>query len=115
MSVQVAGGYGNITYQWQSSTTGISASFTDIFGATASNFTPSSATVGTTWYRVLINADGVGCDDILSDIASAQINPDIAISLQPVGFNRLCGCNWYFISSGTVRNRCIELSMAVEQ
>jgi hypothetical protein len=89
MSVQVAGGYGAITYQWQSSQTGTSASFTDISGATSSTFTPSSAAVGTTWYRVLINANGVGCDNIMSDTASATINPDIAISLQPVGFT---GC-----------------------
>ena len=41
MSVTVSGGSGTIGYQWQSSTTGTSVSFTDIVGATASTYTPS--------------------------------------------------------------------------
>ncbi|MEO7905811.1 MAG: hypothetical protein ABIT06_02450, partial [Saprospiraceae bacterium] len=89
LNVLVNGGYGTITYQWQSSVTGISESFTDISGATSSVYTPPSTTSGTTWYRVLINADGVGCDDILSNVASAVINPDISFAEQPVGFT---GC-----------------------
>ena len=71
MSVTVSGGSGTIGYQWQSSTTGTPLSFTDIVGATASTYIPSSATAGTTYYRVMISAAGSGCGSIVSDTSNA--------------------------------------------
>ncbi len=91
MNVQVNGGLGNLGYQWQSSNTGLSASFADISGANSASFIPPSLVPGTTWYRVIISADGVGCDNIISDTARAVISPDIQITAQPIGFEGCVG------------------------
>ena len=91
MSVTVSGGSGTIGYQWQSSTTGTPASFTDIVGATASTYTPSSAVAGTTYYRVVISAAGSGCGSIVSDTANAVITPDLLVTVEPTNVNECVG------------------------
>ena len=91
MSVTVSGGSGTIGYQWQSSTTGTPASFTDIIGATASTYTPSSAVAGTTYYRVVISATGSGCGSIVSDTANAVITPDLLVTAEPTNINECVG------------------------
>ena len=62
MSVSITGGSGTIAYQWQSSTTGVSASFVNVGGATASSYQPPSSTAGITWYRVIILANSYVSD-----------------------------------------------------
>ena len=91
MSVTVSGGSGTIGYQWQSSTTGTSVSFTDIVGATASTYTPSSAAAGTTYYRVVISATGNGCGSIVSDTSNAVITPDLLVTAEPTNVNECVG------------------------
>ena len=92
MSVVVTGGAGTITYQWQQSPTG-TGSWTDATGAgaTTSTYTPSSAAAGTTYYRVLVNASGSGCDQVISNNATAIITPDVSITSQPTGFEECQG------------------------
>jgi hypothetical protein len=84
MTVAVSGGSGTISYQWQQSPTG-SGSWTDATGAgsTTSTFTPPSTVAGTTYYRVLINASNAGCDQAISNNATAVISPDLTITTQP--------------------------------
>ncbi|MGB4848977.1 MAG: hypothetical protein WBP41_13725, partial [Saprospiraceae bacterium] len=86
MLVTVSGGSGAISYQWQSSTDGIGgwANATGL-GATTNTYTPSSASAGTTYYRVLVNAANNGCDQAVSNNGIAIIAPDISISAQPQG------------------------------
>ena len=48
--ITAGSGAGNVTYQWQSNTTGCEGSFVDIVGATSATYDPSVATV-TTYYR----------------------------------------------------------------
>lgn len=56
-SATPASGSGQITYQWQSNTTGCSGAFTDIAGATAANYDPPAGLTQTTYYRrVAINS-----------------------------------------------------------
>jgi hypothetical protein len=57
MTVVVSGGSGTTSYQWQSSSDGSSgwANATGT-GSTSATFTPPSTVAGTTYYRVLINA-----------------------------------------------------------
>ena len=82
LSVTVSGGTGTITYQWQSSATS-GGTYVDISGATSSTYTPQSVTAATTFYRVVVNASGVGCDPITSTPAQVIIVPDLTISTQP--------------------------------
>ena len=84
MTVAISGGSGAISYQWQSSPdgTGSCANATGP-GATTNTYTPASAAAGTTYYRVLINAANSGCDQSVSNNATAIINPDISITTQP--------------------------------
>jgi hypothetical protein len=70
MTVTVTGGSGAVTYQWQQSADGSTgwANSTGT-GATTATYTPSSATPGTTYYRVLVNAANNGCDQAVSNNA----------------------------------------------
>jgi hypothetical protein len=52
-------------------------------GATTATYTPSSATPGTTYYRVLVNAANNGCDQAVSNNAVAIIIADLVVSTQP--------------------------------
>jgi hypothetical protein len=55
-------GSGVVTYQWQSNTTGCSAAFTDIVGATSATYDPGVASVTTYYRRVTISTlNGVIC------------------------------------------------------
>src|SRR4029079_19738158 len=92
MTVVVSGGSGAITYQWQSSADGTSgwANATGI-GATTNTYTPSSAVAGTTYYRVLINADNNGCDQDVSNNGGAVITPYLLVTAQPGDVNECIG------------------------
>ena len=92
MTVVVSGGSGAITYQWQSSTDGING-WADATGtgATTATYTPSSASAGTTYYRVLINAANSGCGQAVSDNGIAVITEDLAVTTQPSNVNECIG------------------------
>ncbi|HJW29258.1 MAG TPA: hypothetical protein VJ508_08385, partial [Saprospiraceae bacterium] len=92
MTVTVTGGSGTISYQWQSSPDGSTgwANATGT-GSTSSTFTPPSTSAGTTYYRVLVNAGGSGCDQAVSNNATAVITPDISITTQPTNVNECVG------------------------
>jgi large repetitive protein len=89
LSVTVTGATGAITYQWQSSPDG--TAWTDVTGATAANYTPSSASAGTTYYHVIISASGNGCDAITSASSTVVITPDLAITAQPANVTECLG------------------------
>jgi predicted alpha/beta hydrolase len=92
MTVAITGGSGSISYQWQASPDGTSgwanASGT---GSTAATYTPPSTVAGTTYYRVLINASNNGCDQAVSNVATALIVPDIVVTTQPTNINECVG------------------------
>ena len=92
MTVQVNGGSGTISYQWQSSSDGINgwANATGA-GSTTATYTPSSASAGTTYYRVLVNAANNGCDQAVSNNATAIIAQDLLITTQPQDVNECIG------------------------
>jgi hypothetical protein len=92
MTVTVTGGSGAITYQWQQSTDGSTGWANSIgTGATTATYTPSSATPGTTYYRVLVNAANNGCDQAVSNNAVAVIIADLVVSTQPTDVNECVG------------------------
>src|SRR4030095_14405825 len=88
MTVAVTGGSGTITYQWQQSVSasGPWANATGT-GATTTIYTPDSSTPGTTYYRVLINAANSGCDQAVSNTASAIIIADLVVETKPSNVN----------------------------
>ena len=92
MTVVVSGGSGAVTYQWQSSTDGINgwANATGT-GATTNTYTPSSASAGTTYYRVLINAANSGCGQAVSNNGIAVITEDLLVTTQPSNVNECIG------------------------
>ena len=77
--IAISGGTGNITYQWQGSTDGMS--YTDIPGATATTYTPPSTVAGTNYYRVVITSDVDGCGPITSTAATVLVVDDPAVTL----------------------------------
>jgi gliding motility-associated-like protein len=56
-------GAGNLTYQWQSSTTNIGAGYTNIGGATSVIYDPTAGLVTTSYYQVITTStlNGVTC------------------------------------------------------
>jgi hypothetical protein len=92
MSVTVTGGSGAITYQWQQSADGSTgwANSTGT-GATTATYTPSSATPGTTYYRVWSMPQIMVCDQAVSNNAVAVIIADLVISTQPSNVNECVG------------------------
>jgi hypothetical protein len=92
VSVTVTGGSGTISYQWQQSADGSTGwANSSGSGATTATYTPSSATIGTTYYRVLINAANSGCDQAVSNNAVVIISADLVISTQPTDVNECVG------------------------
>ncbi len=78
-----------VAYQWQSSADNIS--FADLVGATASNYLPPSAALGTTYYRVVISVSSRGCNSVTSSSAAVVVVADPSITAQPTGFTECVG------------------------
>ncbi len=89
LSVTVTGGSGIISYQWQSSPDNVT--FTNITGATSSTYTPSSASAGTTYYKVLISASDNGCGTVPSSSAKVVVTPQLAITNTLSDFDECLG------------------------
>ncbi len=79
MNVVASGGTGIFSYQWQDSIPG--GNWTDIFGAVADAYTTAALTTKT-YFRVIISQNGVGCDELYSEVAEVAV-PEI--SSQPTG------------------------------
>src|SRR5205085_1944703 len=60
---------------------------TNIVGAISSTYTPSTSAAGTTWYLVVINANGAGCDNPVPASVAVIVT---AISLSETHVNVLC-------------------------
>ena len=54
----------------------------------------TGALTETTTYRVLVNADESGCEDVFSSIVVVNVSPDISITAQPVGGSICTGGNF---------------------
>ena len=92
MTVAISGGSGLISYQWQSSTDGNEPWANAVgTGSTTNTFTPPSATPGTTYYRVLVNASNSDCQQAVSSVVTAIIIPDIVVETQPTNVNECVG------------------------
>jgi gliding motility-associated-like protein len=70
-----ASGSGNLTYQWQSSTTSPTAGFNNISGATGATYDPPNGLALTTYYQVITTStlNGNSCQAI-SNVVSVTIN-----------------------------------------
>ena len=91
LSVTYANGVGVPTYQWYSNTFNSTVGATLISGETNPSYVPSSTTVGTTYYFVIITfGSGGGCSSITSDIATVEITQGTTITTQPTVTQSLC-------------------------
>jgi gliding motility-associated-like protein len=91
LSVAYNNGTGTASYQWYSNTTNTYAGGSAISAAIAANYTPPSASPGTTYYFCIISfsASG-GCSMINSNIAEVLVITDPTISAQPIATQTLC-------------------------
>jgi hypothetical protein len=87
-----AGGLGTPTYQWYSNTTNTNAGGTPITGATSTTYTPSTSTVGTTYYYVNINNGGgaSGCSILASNAVAIVVNDLPVINAISLGTQSIC-------------------------
>ena len=72
LSVSASGGTPYLTYQWQYNTIGCGGSWTDISGATNSNYTTAELTQ-TTFYHVVISASGSDCNTVTSNCETVYV------------------------------------------
>jgi gliding motility-associated-like protein len=84
LTVVVSGGTASAkTYQWYQNSTSNSTRGTAIPGATASSFAPSTATVGTLYYYVIVSQLESGCS-VLSNVSLVKVNEAPIITTQPI-------------------------------
>lgn len=82
LSVAATGGIGVFTYQWFRNLANNTTSGTLIAGATTTDYTPPTATAGTTYYYAVITQTGIGCN-VTSATAEVIVNPAPTIVTQP--------------------------------
>ena len=83
LSVAASGGIGTFIYQWYSNSTNSNSGGILIPGATISSYTPSVATIGTTYYYCSITQTGLNCN-VTSNTASIVVNQAPAFLDQPL-------------------------------
>jgi len=76
-----ASGSPDIHYQWEQQT---DPTTWVVVGTDSPNYNTGTLSV-TTVYRVWINADESGCEDVYSTTVSVILTPDISISAEPIG------------------------------
>ena len=92
LTVAITGGSGFISYQWQSSTDGVSGWINASGpGSTTATYTPPSTTAGVTYYRVLINATNNGCGQAESIVVAVTVAEDLLVTVQPTNVNECIG------------------------
>ncbi|WP_207492637.1 PKD domain-containing protein [Aridibaculum aurantiacum] len=92
-----SGGNGAPAYQWQSSTDNIN--WTNIAGATNTNYTPGTLTT-TTWYRRISTTQlCAGPQANTSNVVKITVNPDARAEFNPTA---TVGCAPFFINSTVI-------------
>lgn len=84
LEVAATTSYGTLSYQWQSSSDG--SAWTNISGATSTTYSPSTSSVGVTYYRCVVTSTASGVSKTASSAsASVTVNatPTANISQQP--------------------------------
>jgi len=99
LSVTVSGGVGTYSYQWYSNTANNTTTGTLIAGATNSNYTPLTNTIGTLYYYAIISQTGAGCG-ATSITAQVIINLAPTMTTQPVGSTVCVGGNPTLLTAG---------------
>jgi hypothetical protein len=89
--VWTASGSPDIHYQWQL----FNGTIWVITGSDLPTYNTGILTQ-TTNYRVWVNADESGCDDVYSTEVTVTVTPDISISAQPVGGSICTGGTWSY-------------------
>jgi large repetitive protein len=86
LSVVVAGGIGAYTYQWYRNLVNSNTGGTLIPGATEASYLPSTADIGTSYYYVVIEQSGVGCNVTSATSELVVIAPPTFVT-QPISSN----------------------------
>lgn len=100
LSVVAAASDATLTYQWQKSTD--NSTWSDITGATEATYKPSTQSVGTTYYRVVVtNSDGncsatsdvatiavrsANCKWVETDIANINSGDEVVVTMTKSGY-----------------------------
>lgn len=82
LEVAVSGGLGTVSYQWYINAANNNTTGTPIAGETANSFNPTTATVGTFYYYVVVSQDVSGCE-VTSDPAEVVISAGAQFTSQP--------------------------------
>jgi len=99
LSVSAQNGTPSLKYQWESSATP-NVGFTAISGATSANYTTVSLTANT-YYRVVVSADGNGCNSITSNETAVLVSPGPTIIIQPQDGTICVNNNYTFTVAAT--------------
>ena len=86
ISITVSSTVGTLTYQWYENTTASTATGSTISGANSSTYTPSTSTVGTKYYYVVVTNGGPTstCNTITSAIATINVYAAPTINTHPI-------------------------------
>ncbi|MBF6642157.1 gliding motility-associated C-terminal domain-containing protein [Flavobacterium sp. J49] len=90
LSVSYINGIGTPAYQWYSNILNSNSGGTLIGGATNSNFTPPSSSVGTIYYYCIVTFTSGGCTSASSNTATVIVNDLPTIDVQPQTTQSIC-------------------------
>ena len=101
LSVTASAGTGTVDYQWQSSSD--NSSWDDIDAETSASYTPSTASIGTTYYRVVVTNHECG-ESVESDAATVVVSAP-----------SVCKTPTFSVSAGTYSSaQSVELSCGTD-
>lgn len=97
LTVTFINGIGTPNYQWYSNTNNANSGGTAISGETGGSFTPSTATLASTYYYCVITFPTLvgGCEIITSDTALITVNPFPIVSSENT---TICSNNSFLVS-----------------
>lgn len=90
LAVSYQNGTGTPAYQWYSNSSNSTIGSSQITGANAASYTPTTSVAATTYYYCVISFNPGGCNPITSSISSVTILPDPIISIQPLSAQSIC-------------------------
>ncbi|MBO3118030.1 PKD domain-containing protein [Winogradskyella sp. DF17] len=83
-------GTGTPTYQWYENTVNDNTSGTAITGETSDSFIPPTDILGTTYYYVIITFSTGGCNEIISNTATIEVEEIAQVVTQPIDSQSIC-------------------------
>lgn len=92
LEVQISSGFNDAQFQWFSSSSQDSNTFTPITGANESSYLAPTSNAGITYYYCEINVPSLepSCQKLVTEVASISVYSPLAIVGEPIAYQEIC-------------------------